>query len=90
MLEEKCTPRYFTVCSRDNASQLREENGSREVVFFEIEEAFNAFGSVYEKSMISTPSRKTRGRRPAPLAKSFLSKLLRWLSLLASCFSTDS
>ncbi len=29
-------------------------------MFFEIEEAFNAFGLVYDKLMISTPSRKTR------------------------------
>ncbi len=32
MLEMKCTPRYFIVCSRDKASPLMKEGGSWEEV----------------------------------------------------------
>ncbi len=57
--ELKCSPRYLTVCSRDNASPLMRENGSLGGSVFGIKEAFRTFSLVYEKSVFSTPGHKT-------------------------------
>ncbi len=43
------------------------KEGEREWSVFGIQEALNAFGLVYDKSMISTPSRKTREVVTQPL-----------------------
>ncbi len=47
------------MCSRDKASELREENGDGKESFLEKEE-LDAFGPVFDKTIISTSSRKTR------------------------------
>ncbi len=57
--ELKCTPRYLTVCSRDNASPLMRESGSWGGSVFGIKEAFHTFSLAYEKSMVSSPGHKT-------------------------------
>ncbi len=59
MFEGKYTPRYFAVCSRHKDSPLMKESGRWEKKGFGIKEAFDAFSLVYDKSMISTPGRKT-------------------------------
>ncbi len=50
--ELKCTPRYLTVCSRDNASPLVRESGRWG------EEAFRTLSLADEKSVVSTPGYK--------------------------------
>ncbi len=47
------------MCSRDKASQLGEKNRNGKESFLEKEE-LDAFGPVFDKSIISTSSRKTR------------------------------
>ncbi len=73
MLDEKCTPRYLTICLRDKASPLSKENGSWEEAFCN-KEAFNAFGIVYVILKVYAQRSKLqdeRSCRPAPLVGNF-------------------
>ncbi len=65
-LELKCTPRYLTVCSRDNAPPLMRESGSRGELFLDKRGIPQIYSWLWEVHSQHSRPQDDGGRHPIP------------------------